>query len=67
MLQESGVCNHFIVKYQMIIGLQEPRHLIIWSLLVVELVVVEEVAELVLGVIELLVMAQVLYKDQQKI
>tara|TARA_R110000824_G_scaffold163539_1_gene339280 strand:+ start:62 stop:172 length:111 start_codon:yes stop_codon:yes gene_type:complete len=36
-------------------------------LLVVELVVVEEVAELVLGVIELLVMAQVLYKDQQKI
>tara|TARA_R110000764_G_scaffold143822_2_gene231693 strand:- start:659 stop:829 length:171 start_codon:yes stop_codon:yes gene_type:complete len=56
-----------MIKYQMIIGLQEPRQLIIWSLLVVEVEQLMLVVEVELEVIELLVMAQVLYKDQQKI
>jgi hypothetical protein len=56
-----------MIKYQMMHGFQEPRQLIIWSLLVV--VVVEQifmVLEVVQEVIVLLVMAQVLYKDQHK-
>ena len=55
-----------MIKYQMMHGLQEPRQLIIWSLLVVADQVSVVVAVVVLEVIELLVMAQVLYKDQHK-
>ena len=47
-------------------GLQEPRHLIIWSLLVVEEPVLVVAAAVELEVIVLLVMAQVHYKDQRK-
>tara|TARA_R110002020_G_scaffold131683_1_gene294330 strand:+ start:842 stop:1021 length:180 start_codon:yes stop_codon:yes gene_type:complete len=58
-----------MIKYQMMHGLQEPRQLIIWSLLVVQVVVNHVVEQLVveeLVVIELLVMDQVHYKDQIK-
>tara|TARA_R110000868_G_scaffold244689_1_gene501097 strand:+ start:952 stop:1128 length:177 start_codon:yes stop_codon:yes gene_type:complete len=57
----------------MIIGLQEPRQLIIWSLLVVEVVEQQtlEVVLIMLVVVELevivhQVMAQVHFKDQIK-
>jgi hypothetical protein len=48
------------------LGLQEQQQLIIWSLLVVVDQVSVAVAVVELEVIELLVMAQVLYKDQRK-